>query len=370
MTCRPVPHPKRWNSVGSGRHRSPHLLTDSPDEAGKFPSERSDDDGRLLATRDHRSIADPEAGLCLPGDVPNVLRQSDEDLGLLLRDASWIAIAPCSFDQHPPCFPVAGLGDAAATNASAAGMFRWHKAEVAHQHPWRLKAAQIASRADERGCRQQVDPTQAAQRFDERSERPTRRHRTNPFDQCISSLLCRPDRLNIILEYDPMNLLLKGLTCHSGSMALRPMLAGRIRATMSQKEGEQLLPSPHQVHGCIHSRADQIAQRFMRRVRHPHPGQVSGSVQDRQLLPIAPIGLDPLPWLAWNERSRGNCATVAQRCELAIDVLPATASLIAEVELAMLGKPLGHLRDVVRLVRDDANEPHWAVPPVFGYRDQ
>jgi hypothetical protein len=51
---------------------------------------------------------------------------------------------------------------------------------------------------------------------------------------------------------------------------------------------------------------------------------------------------------------------------LAIDVVSTPACLIAEVELAMLGKPLRNLRDVVWLVGDDAKEPHRAVSPVFG----
>jgi hypothetical protein len=102
----------------------------------------------------------------------------------------------------------------------------------------------------------------------------------------------------------------------------------------------------------------------MRGVRHPHPGQVAGPVQDRQLLRVAPVGLDPLAWLARNQRGCCDRATVAQRCELAVDVVPATAGVVAEVQLAMLRKSLRHLRDVVRLVRDDANKPHRAVPPV------
>ncbi len=35
------------------------------------------------------------------------------------------------------------------------------------------------------------------------SRRPDRRHRGNPYDQCASHLLCRPDRLDIILEDHP-----------------------------------------------------------------------------------------------------------------------------------------------------------------------
>ena len=43
---------------------APHLLTDSPDEAGKFPNERSDDDGRLLATARSSFDSGCRAGVC------------------------------------------------------------------------------------------------------------------------------------------------------------------------------------------------------------------------------------------------------------------------------------------------------------------
>ena len=148
---------------------------------------------------------------------------------------------------------------------------------------------------------------------------------------------------------------------------LRPRIVCRDGAEINML---QLLASPHQVHGCIHTRTNQIAKSFVRTIRHPHSRQVAGSVQDRQLLRVPPVGLDPLTWLARNERGRRHRATMAQRCELAVDVVPATAGLVAEVELTVLREPLGHLRDVVRLVGDDANEPHRAVPPVFGYADR
>ena len=61
---------------------------------------------------------------------------------------------------------------------------------------------------------------------------------------------------------------------------------------------------------------------------------------------------------------------MAQPGELSVNVVTAAAGLVAEVELAVLGKPLGHLRIVVRLVADAADEPDRAVPHVFGYANR
>src|ERR1700728_1370829 len=111
----------------------PHLLADRPNEACKFACDRSDDYGWLLASGDHGAISRAESGLCLPGNVADVLRQLYKDLGLLLRDACRVLVAPCSFDQHPPGFAVASLGDTSASDRSSAGVLRGDKTEIAHQ---------------------------------------------------------------------------------------------------------------------------------------------------------------------------------------------------------------------------------------------
>lgn len=102
---------------------------------------------------------------------------------------------------------------------------------------------------------------------------------------------------------------------------------------------------------------DQVAQRFMRGVRNPDGRQVSGAVQNGQLLRVAPVGLNSLAGLARDQRRRNHHASVAERGELAMDAVPAAARFVAEVELPMLCKSLGHLRNSLGCVRDYAEEP-------------
>jgi hypothetical protein len=64
-----------------------------------------------------------------------------------------------------------------------------------------------------------------------------------------------------MLEDDPMDFQSKCLSPKPGTVALRPMLASRIGAAMPQEEGKQLLASPHQVHGCIDTRAGTRSRR-------------------------------------------------------------------------------------------------------------
>jgi hypothetical protein len=134
---------------------------------------------------------------------------------------------------------------------------------------------------------------------------------------------------------------------------------------MPQQEGEQLLPRPHQVHGSIYPRSDQIAQRFVSGVWDPHGRQIPRTMKNRQLLRILPIGLDPLARLAWDHGRRGHGALVPEASNLAIDAITTTACFVAEVELAVPGKLLRHLAYSFRSVRDRTDEPHWPTPAVF-----
>jgi len=49
--------PDKVEGLSSCRHLSPHLMTDSPDEARQLSRDRGDDDGWLLASGDHGSVA-------------------------------------------------------------------------------------------------------------------------------------------------------------------------------------------------------------------------------------------------------------------------------------------------------------------------
>jgi hypothetical protein len=162
MTCCQVPHLMSGQTV---RLRSPwrsSSLTDRPDETGELSRDRSHDDRWLFASGDHGAIAGAEPGLCLPRDVADVLRQADQDLSLLLRDACGILIAPCCFDQHPSGFAVAGLGDAAAADRPTAGVLGRDETEIAHQQTRRLEAAEIAGGGDEGGRGDEVDAAQSS----------------------------------------------------------------------------------------------------------------------------------------------------------------------------------------------------------------
>jgi putative SOS response-associated peptidase YedK len=47
-----------------------------------------------------------------------------------------------------------------------------------------------------------------------------------------------------------------------------------------------------------------FAERFVSGVWDPDRRQISGTVKNRELFGVAPVGLDPLSWLAWGHRRR------------------------------------------------------------------
>src|SRR5271156_65495 len=148
-------------------------------------------------------------------------------------------------------------------------------------------------------------------------------------------------------------------------MPLCPVLAGRIAPAMTQQESEQLLTSAHQVHRSIDSCPDQVAKRFVCSVWHPHWRQISRAVENRQLLRVAPVGLNPLSWLPWDHRRCSHGALMSQPCQLAMDPVSTPARFIAKVELAMPRKLLRHLVHGFRRVRDHADKPYRSAPTVF-----
>ncbi|BDC50129.1 hypothetical protein F183_A24450 [Bryobacterales bacterium F-183] len=57
---------------------------------------------------------------------------------------------------------------------------------------------------------------------------------------------------------------------------------------------------------------DQIAQRFVLRIRHPDWRQVTGTIASRELGRITAVGLHAIPRLCWDQRWRDHLAGYAE----------------------------------------------------------
>ncbi len=90
--------------------------------------------------------------------------------------------------QHAPRVTVAGLGDLPLRTLGAAGVFRGHQAEEAHQFARARKAGEIPDLGDHRHGRYHVDAPQRHERLDYRAHPPVlelRAHRVSEHDRAF-----------------------------------------------------------------------------------------------------------------------------------------------------------------------------------------
>lgn len=86
----------------------------------------------------------------------------------------------------------------------------------------------------------------------------------------------------------------------------------------------------------------------MRRIGHPYRRQIAGTMLERQLLGIPPVGLDPLARLAGDQARCRDGAGMTKGNKLTVDAVTAAARFIAKIEIvAVFGKTPDQLRDVV-----------------------
>ena len=93
-------------------------------------------------------------------------------------------------------------------------------------------------------------------------------------------------------------------------MHLGPMLASTVDPPVAEQKRQQLLALAAKILRCRRARPDNIADRFMHRVRHPNRRQITGAQQSSQCHGVAPVGLDPLARSLWHQRGRDHDAVV------------------------------------------------------------
>jgi len=86
----------------------------------------------------------------------------------------------------------------------------------------------------------------------------------------------------------------------------------RQSARSPQQEGETLLASPHGIHAC----ADEIADRFMNRIKNPDRSEIAEAMLQGEFLRVPSVRLDPFTGLAGNRQRRRHRAAVAEIDEL------------------------------------------------------
>ncbi len=126
----------------------------------------------------------------------------------------------------------------------------------------------------------------------------------------------------------------EGLPRQPSAIDLRPGRAALINSAMAQQKSLKRLARLPQSVVRPFTGSHEVAYRFMYLIRHPHRGQLAGTVQSCEAYGIAPVGLDPIARALGNKRWRHHLAVMAKPGDLAMEVVAGRACLAAEVKLS------------------------------------
>src|SRR6202011_4902925 len=124
--------------------RRRHAPGDGPDEAGQLAGDRRRDDIGRLAAAGELAIARAQPQLRLPGDLTDRLGLALLSQQQLTADPGRAAVGAGRLDQQPTGGTIAGLGEAAASDAGTAGMLARHQPEIGHQLARIAKSREVA----------------------------------------------------------------------------------------------------------------------------------------------------------------------------------------------------------------------------------
>src|SRR5580698_2248051 len=176
--------------------------------------------------------------------------------------------------------------------------------------------------------------------------------------QTIASRRRRLDCGDAVFQHDVMRRLLESQSGHPATMHQSPRRPIVVTAMMQEKARE-LLTGLAQTADRRKTCAYEIADRLMSRIRNPDRGQFTGAMQLGEIDRIPPVGLDPIPRLAWDQRRSNDDATMPSQGQLALNPIAARSGLIAEPKHAPDARQLRrqslHCR---RRVRDLAIRAH------------
>ena len=126
--------------------------------------------------------------------------------------------------------------------------------------------------------------------------------------------------------------LLESQTSHPPAVHQRPRRPIVVMA-VAQQESRKLLTGLTQTADSRQTGAHEVADRLMSLIGNPDRGRFTGPVQLGQIDRVPPIGLDPISWLAWDQRRSHDHAIVPGKRQLPLNPIAARSSLITEPKL-------------------------------------
>jgi hypothetical protein len=126
------------------------------------------------------------------------------------------------------------------------------------------------------------------------------------------------DCVHRILENDLLSRVIELLLRQPAQMRPAQMVAAAEDPPMAQQQRQQLLTLAAQIPRRSLARPDEIAYRFMHRVRHPNRRQLTGRQKPCQRHRITPVGLDPVARFLRDQGGRDDAAVVTQSANLTV----------------------------------------------------
>jgi hypothetical protein len=144
----------------------------------------------------------------------------------------------------------------------------------------------------------------------------------------------------------------EALVPQPGPVALRPVPALAVDPAGPGQEFQEPVPPAEEILLEVLPAAEQVPHRLLRFIGHPDRGQLPRPEEADQLRRIPAVGLDPLPRLAGGERRGHDLAGDAEGRELAVEVVPCGARLVAGSHRPLPLQPGEEAPEVLGLVRD------------------
>lgn len=210
-------------------------------------------------------------------------------------------ITPGSFTQHRPCNRAAGLGNAARPYRAAAALLAGSEAEVGNELSRMSEAGEVSDLSEHSGGDDWTDTLQCLESLHLLGPRRARDHFSDLLlDSCLAGLIML-ERVEVGLERNLLRWMGERSVAEPHPVSATPGLTFEAQvATEHERLDPDAVPADI-LTGCV-PRSYQVAQCFMKRVRYPDIGELTGPVQTSQSDGVAPVILDPLAGLSWRQR--------------------------------------------------------------------
>ena len=270
---------RRRGPVRSPSRSASAFARDCPDEPDQFTSHGGDGDlAALLARLGQAAISTMQPQLCLPSDILCRLGRISPIGSLPLSDFGSQPVEPRRLEQQGPNVRGPCLRDAARPCRPAAGVFPWHKAEVAYELSGTGEAREVAHLSGHCGGDYQAHATQRAEVSHHRRQAPLRQKH---LDLSVDLRAAGHGLLffyDIALQCELLRGMSKLKVCKPCPMCPTPSFALVIAAVL-QKIATDPLPGLADLVGRDPPSPDQILHRLVHFVGRPDVGQLSGAVK-------------------------------------------------------------------------------------------